>query len=50
MDIGTEEIAHVEMLATMIARLLENSPVGAQEDAARNSVVGAVLGAAGSRT
>ncbi|SDL07177.1 Mn-containing catalase [Paracoccus chinensis] len=44
MDIGTEEIAHVEMLATMIARLLENSPVEAQEDAARNSVVGAVLG------
>ncbi|HEV7255707.1 MAG TPA: manganese catalase family protein [Mesorhizobium sp.] len=44
MDIGTEEIAHVEMLATMIARLLESSPVEAQEDAAKNSVVGAVLG------
>lgn len=29
MDSGTEEIAHVEMLATMIARLLENSPVEA---------------------
>jgi Mn-containing catalase len=44
MDIGTEEIGHVEMLATMIARLLETSPVEAQEDAAQNSVVGAVLG------
>lgn len=46
MDIGTEEIAHVEMLATMIARLLEQSPVEAQEDAAKNSVVGAVMGGA----
>src|SRR3954449_11417323 len=46
MDIGTEEIGHVEMLATMIARLLEASPVEAQEDAARNSFVGAVLGGA----
>lgn len=44
MDICTEELAHVEMLATMIARLLENSPVEAQKDAARNSVMGAVLG------
>jgi Mn-containing catalase len=46
MDIGTEEIGHVEMLATMIARLLETSPVEAQEDAAQNSLVGAVLGGA----
>jgi len=44
MDIGTEEIGHVEMLATMIARLLESSPVEAQEDAAKNSVIGAVMG------
>jgi Mn-containing catalase len=44
MDIGTEEIAHVEMLATMIARLLETSPVEAQEEAAKNSAVGAILG------
>lgn len=44
MDIGTEEIAHVEMLATMIARLLETSPVEAQEDAAKNSLVGAIMG------
>src|SRR3982751_803086 len=46
LDIGTEEIAHVEMLATMIARLLEQSPVEAQEDAAKNSLVGAVMGGA----
>ena len=44
LDIGTEEIAHVEMLATMIARLLEASPVEAREDASKNSVVGAVMG------
>jgi Mn-containing catalase len=44
MDIGTEEIGHVEMLATMIARLLETSPVETQEDAAKNSLVGAVMG------
>jgi Mn-containing catalase len=46
LDIGTEEIAHVEMLATMIARLLEQSPVEAQEDAAKNSAVGAIMGGA----
>jgi Mn-containing catalase len=46
LDIGTEEIAHVEMLATMIARLLESSPVEAQEDAAKDSVVGAIMGGA----
>ncbi len=44
LDIGTEEIAHVEMLATMIARLLETSPVEAQEGAAKNSLVGAIMG------
>jgi Mn-containing catalase len=46
MDIGTEEIGHVEMLATMIARLLETSPVEAQEDAAQNSLVGSIMGGA----
>jgi Mn-containing catalase len=44
LDIGTEEIGHVEMLATMIARLLETAPVEAQEDAARNPIVNAVMG------
>ena len=46
LDIGTEEIGHVEMLATLIARLLEASPVQTQEDAAKNSVIGAVLSGA----
>lgn len=44
LDIGTEEIAHVEMLATMIGRLLDNAPVAMQEDAAKNPVLNAVLG------
>jgi Mn-containing catalase len=46
MDIGTEEIGHVEMLATMIARLLETSPVEDQEDMAKNSIIGAIMGGA----
>jgi Mn-containing catalase len=44
LDIGTEEIAHVEMLATMIARLLEGAPATVQEQAAQNPVGGAVMG------
>ena len=45
LDIGTEELAHIEMLANMIARLLEGAPVEDQEAAVRsNSVLGAVLG------
>jgi Mn-containing catalase len=46
LDIATEEIGHVEMLATMIARLLESSPVEAQEEMAKNSLVGAMMGGA----
>jgi len=44
LDIGTEEIAHVEMLATMIARLLEKAPAESQEEAAQNPIVGAIMG------
>lgn len=44
LDIGTEEIAHVEMLSIMIARLLDKVPVEQQEDAAKNPAVGAALG------
>jgi Mn-containing catalase len=44
LDIGTEEIGHVEMLATMVARLLDDAPVNIQEEAAQDPVVGAVLG------
>ncbi|GKV57971.1 hypothetical protein NCCP2222_39180 [Sporosarcina sp. NCCP-2222] len=44
MDTGTEELAHIEMLATMIARLLDGAPVGDLEDAAKDPVLGAILG------
>lgn len=44
MDIGTEEIAHVEMLSTMIAQLLESAPAQTQEDASKNPILGAVMG------
>src|SRR3978361_1939574 len=45
MDIGTEEIGHVEMLSTMLARLLEGAPSETTEKAAAaNPVLAAVLG------
>ncbi|CAM4492822.1 manganese catalase family protein [Paenibacillus tarimensis] len=43
-DTGAEELAHIEMLATMIARLLDGAPIGDTEEAAKNPVVGAILG------
>lgn len=44
LDIGTEEIGHVEMLATMIAHLLDKAPLKVQEDGAKDPIVGAVMG------
>jgi Mn-containing catalase len=44
LDIGTEEIAHVEMLCVMISRLLDKAPIDAQEDAAKIPVLGAAMG------
>ena len=44
LDIGTEEIGHVEMLATMIAHLLNHAPIKLQEQGAQDPVVGAVMG------
>lgn len=45
LDIGTEEIGHVEMLVTMMARLLEGAPSEAQaQAAAANPALAAVLG------
>jgi len=44
LDIGTEEIAHVEMLAVMISRLLDKAPIDQQEDAASIPVISAALG------
>ncbi|MFE9578071.1 manganese catalase family protein [Nocardia sp. NPDC006044] len=45
MDIATEEIGHVEMIATMVARLLEGAPATHATSAALGDpVVAAVLG------
>ncbi|MFC4401730.1 manganese catalase family protein [Gracilibacillus xinjiangensis] len=44
LDIATEEIAHVEMIATMIAQLLDGAPANDQEQAAKDPAVEAVLG------
>lgn len=44
MNTGTEEIGHIEMLATAVALNLEGAPVAMQEEAAKDPVVGAVLG------
>jgi Mn-containing catalase len=44
LGIGTEEIGHVEMLATMIAHLLEHAPLQDQENGAKDPIVGAVMG------
>lgn len=43
--IGAEEMGHVEMLATMIAQLLEKAPLGITEDAVQSDpAIAAVLG------
>ena len=44
LDVGTEEIGHIEMLATMIAHLLDKAPVSDQEEGFKDAVVGAVMG------
>jgi Mn-containing catalase len=45
LDIGTEEMAHVEMLATMISQLLEGAPIEQQEAAINgHPMVAAVMG------
>lgn len=45
MDIATEEIGHVEMLATMVARLLEGAPATTTTKMATSDpAIGAVLG------
>lgn len=43
--IGAEEMGHVEMLATMIAQLLEDAPVGVVEGAAQDDpAIAAIVG------
>ena len=44
METGTEEIGHIEMLATAVALNLETAPIEEQEEAAKDPVVGAVMG------
>jgi Mn-containing catalase len=44
LETGTEEIAHVEMLATAVALNLEGAPLSFQEEMAADPVVGPVLG------
>ncbi|MFF5986021.1 manganese catalase family protein [Prauserella flavalba] len=44
MDIATEEIGHVEMIATMVARLLEGAPATETARAVQDPVLGAVIG------
>lgn len=45
LDIGTEEIGHVEMLSTMVARLLEGAPAEATAKACDdNPVLAAIVG------
>jgi Mn-containing catalase len=49
LDVGTEEIGHIEMLATMIAHLLDGAPLKVQEDGAKDTIVGAVMGGSNPR-
>ncbi|UFU08444.1 manganese catalase family protein [Ruania halotolerans] len=43
--IGAEEFGHVEMLATMIAQLLKDAPIGATDDAVQSDpTVAAIVG------
>jgi Mn-containing catalase len=44
LDIAAEEIGHVEMLATMIARLLDTAPIEAQVRAVDDPMVAALMG------
>ena len=41
---ATEEIGHIEMIATAVALNLDKAPVSLQEEGAADSVVGAVMG------
>jgi Mn-containing catalase len=44
LDIGTEEIGHVEMLCTMIAQLLDGAPADQVDEAAKDPLIASVLG------
>jgi len=44
LNTATEEIGHIEMLATAVALNLEGAPVSLQEDAAADPIAGAIIG------
>lgn len=45
MDTATEEIGHVEMIATMISHLLDDAPLKVQEDAVKSDpAIAAIMG------
>lgn len=44
LDIGTEEIGHVEMLANLIAHLVDQAPTEDQENAIKDPIVKGVMG------
>jgi Mn-containing catalase len=44
LNTATEEIGHIEMLATAVALNLETAPTSLQESGAKDSIVGAVMG------
>jgi Mn-containing catalase len=44
LDIGTEEIGHIEMLANLIAHLVDKAPPDVQEKAATDPIVEGVMG------
>ncbi len=47
---ATEEIGHIEMLATAVAMNLETAPSSAQEEGAADAIVGAVMGGGSAKT
>jgi len=49
LNTATEEMGHIEMLATAVALNLENAPTALQEEGAADGVVGAVMGGGNAR-
>jgi Mn-containing catalase len=44
LETGTEEIAHIEMLATAVALNLEGAPMTMQDEMSKDKMVGAIMG------
>lgn len=43
LDVGTEELGHIEMLATMVSRLLEGTSIAEQEEAMKDPATAAIM-------